>query len=114
MNEQVPPMEVPAPPPSAPTGGGGKKGFAIASLVLGILSLCAAITWFCGGPISIAGIILGILGLKSSSRKMAIAGIVLSVIGFILMIIGVIVSLVLGSGSFLQQIQNQILSNSGY
>ena len=85
MSEQMQtPTSSPVPPTTA-TGSG--KGLAIASLVLGILSLCASVTWWCGGPLSVVGIILGALGIKSSGRTMAIIGIVLSALGFILIII---------------------------
>ena len=113
MNEPVTPMEVPTPPPPPVAAqGSGKKGFAIASLILGILSLCASLIWFCGGPISVAGVILGFLGLQSPSRKLAIAGLVLSAVGFLLMIIFIVIGLV--SGPVIQQLQNQIISNTGY
>ena len=108
MSEQFPP--IPVPPVAAPAG--DKKGLAIASLVLGILSLCASVFWFCGGPISIVGIVLGFLGLKSSGKGMAIAGIILSAIGLLLLIVFVILGQV--SGPIFQQIQNQITSNLGY
>ena len=51
---------------------------AIISLVLGILGFCGWIVPLCGLPISIVGLILGILSTRSSRRGMAIAGIVLA------------------------------------
>jgi len=105
MSEQLPPVSAPAP-------SGDKKGLAIASLILGILSLCGSVLWYYGGPISIVGIVLGFLGMKSSGKGMAIAGIILSAIGLLLLIVFVIISLV--SGPIIQQIQSQILSNTGY
>ncbi len=128
MSEQLPPVPepvlepVPEPPPSqasmpvsAPVSStasaGDKKGLAIASLILGILSLCASLGWFCGAPISIVGLVLGFLGLKGSGKSMAIAGIVLSAFGLLLTIIFVIIGKV--SGPIIQQIQNQIISNMG-
>jgi hypothetical protein len=61
------------------------NGLAVASFVLGICSLpllccCGAF----GLPISVAGLALGIAGLRSQDRGMAIAGIVLSSIGLLL------------------------------
>jgi hypothetical protein len=59
------------------------NGFAIAALILGIVSLGA---WFipcCGGPVTIAGIVFGALGLKSQHRTMAIVGIVLCSVGLL-------------------------------
>ena len=124
MSDQLPPMPEPVPEPmpaqasmpvSAPVSetasAGGKKGLAITSLILGILSLCAAVGWFCGGPISIAGLVVGFLGLKRSGKSMAVAGIVLSAFGLLLTIIFVIIGKV--SGPIIQQIQNQIISNMG-
>ena len=77
----------------------GKKGLAIAGLILGIASLCAA--WFGYGAIAgiacgIAGIILSVLAKKSytaigQKSGMATAGLVLSIIGLILSIIMFIV-----------------------
>jgi Domain of unknown function (DUF4190) len=85
MTEQ---MQTPvSTPTSTPTATGGGKGLAIASLVLGILSLCASAAWWCGGPISIVGLVLGALGLKTSGKGMAIAGMILSVIGLLMLVI---------------------------
>jgi hypothetical protein len=53
------------------------KGFALAALILGIFSLCAWVFPICGFPVSIAGVVLGILGLKSSNRTLSIVGLVL-------------------------------------
>jgi hypothetical protein len=93
LNSQDAPTSYPAPPmtaqqvqvpyPYAQPGEG--DGFAISSLILGIVS--ASIGWIpiCGlvalAP-AIVGIVLGSLGLKSlRHRNLAIAGIILSVIG---------------------------------
>jgi hypothetical protein len=84
MSEQLPPISAPVP---VPTPAGDKKGFAIASLVLGILSLCGSGIFWCGGLISVIGIVLGALGINSRSKQMAIAGIILSALGLILAII---------------------------
>ncbi len=74
---------------------GARKGFAIASLVLGIVGLiltcCSLFTY---GALSILfgimGLIFGILGLKSQGKGMAIAGIVMAclnlVIGILLLV----------------------------
>jgi len=74
----------------------GRKGFAIASLVLGIIGLvgscCSMVTF---GVLSlllgVVGLILGILGLKSQSKGIAIAGIVMAglnlIIGVLLLIL---------------------------
>ncbi len=75
---------------------GARKGFAITSLVLGIVGLlstcCSFVTW---GVLSIilgiAGLIFGILGLKSQSRGMAIAGIIMAVLNLIIGILLLVV-----------------------
>jgi hypothetical protein len=59
----------------------------ITSLVLGILSMLAWCIPLCGAPVTIAGLVLGIMGLNSTKRNMAIAGIVLSSIGLVLTIV---------------------------
>ena len=61
-----------------------RKGLSIASLIVGIVSLGAWLVPICGLPLSILGLILGILGRASSRRKMAIAGIVICSISLVL------------------------------
>jgi len=69
----------------AASGGGNEKIMAIASLVLGVINLCAWFLPICGIPLAIVGIVLGVLGMKDTSqRTFAIIGIVLCVIGFLL------------------------------
>jgi hypothetical protein len=92
MSEQFPPIT----PPAAPTPVGDKKGLAIASLVLGILNLCSWFLPICGGPLAIVGIILGILGIKSSQKTLAIIGIVLSALGLVATIVNMIAGVALG------------------
>jgi hypothetical protein len=104
MSEQLPPVSTPAP-------AGDKKGLAIASLVLGILSLCASLGWWCGGSTSIVGLVLGFLGVKSSGKNMAIAGMILSTIGLLLTIVFLVLRMT--SGPIFQQIQSQLM-NRGY
>jgi len=108
MTEQ---MQIPVNPPSGtPATTGGGKGLAIASLVLGILSLCASVAWWCGGPISIVGLVLGALGLKTSGKGMAIAGMVLSVIGLLLVVIFRVLFRGLAMSNWIQQ----FLTSRGY
>lgn len=67
------------------------RGLAIASLVLGIVSL-----FCCGSVCSIVGIVLGILSRskKSTDNGMATAGIVLSIIGLVLWAIVIVYELI--------------------
>jgi hypothetical protein len=74
------------------TGG----GFAIAGLILGIVSIPIALFAICGYITSILGIIFSILGLRAlSKRTMATIGIVLSTLGFIASIVSSIVGVML-------------------
>ncbi len=98
----IPPVE-PAPPMPVPAD---RRGLAIASLVLGIISLCGAIFWFCGGPLAIVAVVLGVLSRNSTARGMATAGIILGAIGILLAIVFVILTIT--SGPILQQIQQQL------
>ncbi len=62
-------------------------GMSVASLVLGIIGLVAWFFPICGFPTTIVGLVFGILGLKSSKKKMATAGLILSSIGLLVTII---------------------------
>lgn len=77
------------PPPYYPYGAPEpeRKGFAIASLVLGILSLVLCCVG--GGVFGIIGLVLGIISLvkKESKMGMAIAGIITSSFGIIIGIV---------------------------
>lgn len=71
------------------------KGFAIASLVLGIVSVCTC----CGGLLpSVLGLIFGIISKSKQSENngMAIAGIILSSIGIVVSLI-FIAMMIIGS-----------------
>ena len=71
-------------PPAAESG----SGMAVASLVLGILSLVPWWILYVGLPIAIVGIIMGALGRRSVSRRgIATAGLVCSIIGLAVLII---------------------------
>jgi hypothetical protein len=63
-----------------PAAANDRSGFAIASLVIGVLNMCSWIIPFCGVIFVIIGLILGFMGLKSKQRNMAIGGIVLNFI----------------------------------
>lgn len=76
-----------------------RSALAIISLVLGILGLCAWILPLCGFPISTVGLILGILGTRSSRRGMAIAGIVLAALTLLAAILNAAFGAYLGLNS---------------
>jgi hypothetical protein len=86
-------------PPSAPAPvSGNERIMAIASLVLGVINLCAWFFPICGIPLGFIGIVLGVLGMKDQSQKtMAIIGIALCAIGFIAACINAAVGMYLGA-----------------
>lgn len=61
-----------------------KKGFSIASMVLGIVGLVCCCIWWIAIPCSILAIIFGILGKKKGGKGMAITGLVLGIIAIAL------------------------------
>lgn len=74
-----------------------KKGFSIASMVLGI---CGFVAWcipLFGYPVTIVGLIMGIVGKNKGGRKMAIAGIILSAITLVLTLVNSIWGAYLGA-----------------
>lgn len=78
MNTGMPPM--PQPNKLADT-------MALVGMILGIVSICLCCFNLLDLPVAIAGLVLGILGVKSTKRKgMAIAGIVCSAIAILLCI----------------------------
>lgn len=71
-------------PPPAPASSGNERVMSIASLVIGVINLCAWFLPICGVPLGIVGIVLGFLGMKDPSQKtLAIIGIVLSGLGLL-------------------------------
>ena len=68
-----------------PASSGNAKTFAIISLELGVLNLCAWLFPNCGFPNGIAGVDLGYLGLIAPEHKnLAIGGMALSWLGILL------------------------------
>ena len=74
--------------------GGGK---AIASLVLGLVGLFAWLLPVLGLPITIVGLIMGVLGMKSDNRGMAVAGVVLNIIFLLACIINASIGAYMGA-----------------
>jgi hypothetical protein len=97
--EPLPPVE------SVPVN--DKPGLGIASLVVGIVGLCPSALFFpCSGLFGIVGVILGLLGLKSSKKGLAIAGIILSALAILWAIIATILSIMGVSSGVFDQWQN--------
>ena len=71
-----------------------RKGFALAALILGIVAVAISCLNFLDIPIAILAIIFGILGLKSSKRGMALAGLILGAAGLIIAIVVIIIAAV--------------------
>lgn len=79
-----PPYGMPTPPQTPQKG----KGLAIASLVLGILSLCCFCICGFNLILGLVGTVLSIIALCQNNRSgLAIAGIITSVIGLVLALI---------------------------
>lgn len=57
---------------------------AIASLAIGVINLCAWLLPICGIPLSIVGLVLGVLARNSSQRNLALIGIALCCLGLFL------------------------------
>ena len=66
---------------------GPAKGLSIASLVLGIAGFVACCLPLVGYPVTITGLVLGIVAKSKGAGGMAIAGIVLSIITLVLTLI---------------------------
>ena len=86
-----------APPPPVPAAVQRTSGLAIASMVVGIVSiLVSCILWPLGAVLAAVALVLGIVGLNETSKDpsvggkgMAIAGIVLGGIGVLLVILAI-------------------------
>lgn len=69
---------------------------AYVSLAVGTVGMCTWLLPFVGCPVSLAGLVTGILGLNSSQRTLAIVGLVLSGVGLLLNLINGIAGAYLG------------------
>lgn len=81
---------------------GNADNMAIASLILGVISICGS---FCGGlcctPFALLGLVLGILGMKSEKNKtMAIMGVVLSGLSIVLIIVSLVTGTLLNLSNY--------------
>ena len=57
---------------------------ATTSLTLGIISLIAWLLPLAGYPVSVIGLIIGIIGLNSEEKNKAMTGLILSIVGLAL------------------------------
>lgn len=81
-----------------------KKGYSIASLVLGILSVCFFCVWYISIPAAILAIIFGVLGRKQGAKGMATAGLILGIVAGVLVLmymlfLGAIITAAIGAGT---------------
>ena len=83
---------------------GDTKGFGIAAMVLGILSLIICCFWQYSITFAVIAIVLGIIGVKKPGKGMAIAGIITGAIGFIFSIIAIVIFLIIGVSGTLAQV----------
>ena len=81
-----------------------KKGFCIASMVLGIVALVFFCIWYVSIPCAILAIIFGILGIKTVHKGMAIAGLVTGAIGLVISTITIILLFVFGMAMGISEI----------
>jgi hypothetical protein len=63
------------------------KFYALASVALGVLSLCGGLVPIFGAILAILGIVSGLLGRRSERKRMATVGMGLSVIGLLTAVI---------------------------
>ena len=75
------------------------NGLAVASLVLGIISVPLFLLWFISVPAGILAIIFGAIALKSPGRNMAIAGLVTGCVGISLIVLFVLFAAMVGIAS---------------
>lgn len=73
-----------------------RKGFCIASLVLGIVALVLFCLWYLSIPCGILAVIFGILGMKATNKGMAIAGLITGSIGLVISTLIIIMLFVFG------------------
>lgn len=69
----------------------GREGLAIASLVLGIVSLALFCIWYLAIPCAILAIIFGALSKNSANGKLGLAGMVMGICSFAVVILFVVV-----------------------
>jgi hypothetical protein len=70
---------------------------ATTSLVLGIIGLVAWVFPLIGLPVTIAGLVFGIKGWKSTKHTLAVAGVVLSIVGLIFTIVNMSIGAYMGA-----------------
>lgn len=76
------------------------KGFGVASMVLGIISIVLFCIPYLSVPCAILAIIFAIVGMRKPGKGMAIAGLVLGIIMFVIYLLGFLgIATFFGSGA---------------
>lgn len=75
-----------------------RKGFAVLSLILGIISIVLACFWFISIPCGIIAVILGVMSKKSTKPNVSLSGLVTGSIGIFISIIIIIVFFAVSAG----------------
>lgn len=75
------------------------------ALVMGVLGLCAWLLPICGFPLSLAGLVLGIVGRKSDYRYVVLAALGLCAFGLIASVINAAGGAYMGVTQYLQSVQ---------
>lgn len=103
-----------APQPEQPQNNGG-HGLAIASLVLGILSIISCCCWWLAVILGVVGIVLAVISKsKSSTGKMetiALVGMILSIVGAVLAVVYVVWAVAYMQTPEYQDMLNQLMGN---
>lgn len=86
-----------------------KKGFGIASMILGIVAIVLFGIWQVSIPCGILAIIFGVLGIKAINKGMAIAGLVTGIIG---LLISIFIIILLFSIGFLKGFSDGLNKNN--
>lgn len=73
-----------------------RKGFCIASMILGIVALVLFCVWYLSIPCAILAVIFGILGIKSKGKGMAIAGLITGSIGLVVSVLIIVFLVIFG------------------
>lgn len=73
------------------------KGFAIASMVLGIVGFVAWCLPIVGFPVTITGLVLGIIAIRKGTKGMAVAGVVMCSITLVITLINSVAGAIMGA-----------------
>ena len=75
-----------------------RKGLAVLSLILGIISIVLACFWFVSIPCGIIAVILGVMAKKSTKPNISISGLVTGCIGIFISILIIIIFFTVSAG----------------